>query len=132
MVLTEIATLDALLNAHTAQLGDDFTAYRNHTYRVANLCVAHGTRTSYTEADFRPSAIGDGPCVADSVRCAGDRDRAHGPFVSDVTLLRGLDRIIDLTRLVRTSVVFHVRSRTSSSAMMVTSRQLMSRKGPID
>jgi HD domain len=40
MLLTEIATLDALLNAHGVELGSNFTAYRNHTYRVANLCVA--------------------------------------------------------------------------------------------
>lgn len=39
MLLTEIATLDTLLNAHAGQLGDDFAAYRNHTYRVANLCA---------------------------------------------------------------------------------------------
>lgn len=40
MLLTEIPTLDGLLQAHAAELGDDFRAYRNHTYRVANLCVA--------------------------------------------------------------------------------------------
>ena len=40
MLLTEIPTLDELLQAHAAALGDDFTAYRNHTYRVVNLCVA--------------------------------------------------------------------------------------------
>jgi hypothetical protein len=40
MLLTEIATLDELLDAHSAALGRDFTAYRNHTYRVVNLCVA--------------------------------------------------------------------------------------------
>jgi len=40
MLLTEIATLDELLDAHAAELGGDFTAYRNHTYRVVNLCVA--------------------------------------------------------------------------------------------
>jgi HD domain len=40
MLLTEIATLDELLRAHAAELGKDFTAYRNHTYRVVNLCVA--------------------------------------------------------------------------------------------
>jgi hypothetical protein len=39
MLLKEIATLDALLNVHAAELGGDFTAYRNHTYRVVNLCV---------------------------------------------------------------------------------------------
>lgn len=40
MLLREIGTLDGLLRAHAVELGDDFTAYRNHTYRVANLCVA--------------------------------------------------------------------------------------------
>jgi len=40
MLLTEIATLDEVLQAHAEALGGDFTAYRNHTYRVANLCVA--------------------------------------------------------------------------------------------
>jgi len=40
MLLTEIATLDELLQAHAAALGGDFAAYRNHTYRVVNLCVA--------------------------------------------------------------------------------------------
>jgi HD domain-containing protein len=39
-VVTEIATLDEILNAYAVQLGDDFTSYRNHTYRVANLCIA--------------------------------------------------------------------------------------------
>lgn len=40
MLLTEIATLDALLQAHAIELGSDLTTYRNHTYRVVNLCVA--------------------------------------------------------------------------------------------
>jgi hypothetical protein len=40
IVVTEIAALEAILNAHATQLGEDFTAYRNHTYRVANLCIA--------------------------------------------------------------------------------------------
>ena len=40
MLLTEIATLDEVLQAHAAELGGDFTAYRNHTYRVVNLCAA--------------------------------------------------------------------------------------------
>ena len=29
-----------MLGAHAAVLGNDFAAYRNHVYRVANLCVA--------------------------------------------------------------------------------------------
>ena len=40
MLLTEIAILDEVLQAHAAELGGDFTAYRNHTYRVVNLCAA--------------------------------------------------------------------------------------------
>lgn len=40
MLLTEIPVLDGLLSTHAAALGDDFTGYRNHTYRVVNLCVA--------------------------------------------------------------------------------------------
>jgi HD domain-containing protein len=42
-LLTEIAAIDAVLGAHTVALGADFTAYRNHVYRVANLCVAQTT-----------------------------------------------------------------------------------------
>lgn len=42
-MLTQIATLDALLQAHARQLGDDFTLYRNHCYRVANLCAAQSS-----------------------------------------------------------------------------------------
>lgn len=37
---TEIPVLDELLAAHAEALGDDFAAYRNHTYRVANFCAA--------------------------------------------------------------------------------------------
>jgi HD domain len=40
IVVTEIAALDEILNAHATHLGDDFTLYRNHSYRVANLCIA--------------------------------------------------------------------------------------------
>jgi hypothetical protein len=39
-MLDAIPTLDTLLQAHAPALGDDYTAYRNHTYRVANACVA--------------------------------------------------------------------------------------------
>ena len=39
-MLTEIVTLDAILHRHAAVLAGDFEAYRNHAYRVANLCAA--------------------------------------------------------------------------------------------
>jgi len=42
-MLTAIATLDRLLDAHAPVIGRDFTAYRNHTYRVMNLCVAQSS-----------------------------------------------------------------------------------------
>lgn len=42
-MLTEITTLDAVLNAHRDVLGRDVTAYRNHVYRVVNLCVAQSS-----------------------------------------------------------------------------------------
>ena len=38
-LLTEIRTLDQVLATYTRQLGSDFVGYRNHTYRVVNLCV---------------------------------------------------------------------------------------------
>lgn len=38
-ILSHIPALDALLNAYRDALGADFVAYRNHTYRVVNLCM---------------------------------------------------------------------------------------------
>lgn len=35
-----IATLDALMERWREAFGPDFTAYRNHNYRVANFCIA--------------------------------------------------------------------------------------------
>lgn len=40
MLLTESATLDNVLSTHAAALEKDFTGYRNHAYRVMNLCLA--------------------------------------------------------------------------------------------
>jgi len=39
-VLTRIPTIDDVLNDHAAALQDDFVPYRNHVYRIVNLCVA--------------------------------------------------------------------------------------------
>lgn len=36
-MLTALPTLDALLEAHAAALGNDATGYRHHAYRVANF-----------------------------------------------------------------------------------------------
>ena len=39
-MITEVQTLDSILNAHAHAIGGDFVAYRNHAYRVLNLCIA--------------------------------------------------------------------------------------------
>ena len=39
-LLTCIPTVDDVLNDHATALRDDFVAYRNHVYRIVNLCVA--------------------------------------------------------------------------------------------
>jgi hypothetical protein len=39
-LLTRIPTVDDVLNQHATALGNDFAAYRNHVYRIVNLCVA--------------------------------------------------------------------------------------------
>ena len=38
--IEKIATLDAILSLHADEIGEDLTRYRNHAYRVANLCAA--------------------------------------------------------------------------------------------
>ena len=40
MLLERLDPLDRVLETHASALGDDFNAYRNHTYRVVNLCTA--------------------------------------------------------------------------------------------
>jgi hypothetical protein len=39
-LLTRIPTVDDVLHDHATALGRDFVAYRNHVYRIVNLCVA--------------------------------------------------------------------------------------------
>jgi len=39
-LLTSVPTVDEVLQAYASELGHDFTAYRNHVYRVMNLCAA--------------------------------------------------------------------------------------------
>ena len=39
-LLTDLAPLDAILDRHASDLAADFTAYRNHAYRVATLCAS--------------------------------------------------------------------------------------------
>ena len=39
-LLTTLPTVEEVLDNHALELGRDFIAYRNHVYRVLNLCVA--------------------------------------------------------------------------------------------
>src|SRR5262249_62417469 len=43
-LLDEIPQLDELLAQHTEAMGSDAVPYRNHAYRVANLCIAFAPR----------------------------------------------------------------------------------------
>ena len=38
-MILRIPTIDDVLNDHATVLRDDFIAYRNHVYRIVNLCV---------------------------------------------------------------------------------------------
>ena len=39
-LLTCLPTVEEVLHLHASELGHDLIAYRNHVYRVANLCLA--------------------------------------------------------------------------------------------
>jgi len=39
-LLTSVSTIDEVLHDHVSDLGPDFIGYRNHVYRVVNLCTA--------------------------------------------------------------------------------------------
>ena len=39
-LLISLPTVEEVLENHASELGRDFTAYRNHVYRVVNLCLA--------------------------------------------------------------------------------------------
>lgn len=43
--ITNIPTIDDVLNDHAVALGDDFFPYRNHVYRVVNICAAFAGQT---------------------------------------------------------------------------------------
>lgn len=50
--VARIESLDELLEAHELEIGRDWTPYRNHVYRVANLCLAIvGARGAPADAD---------------------------------------------------------------------------------
>jgi hypothetical protein len=44
-LLTGVPTIDDVLHEHTTALRGDFVAYRNHVYRILNLCVVLAGRS---------------------------------------------------------------------------------------
>jgi hypothetical protein len=60
-VLTKVAILDDVLSTHISVLGDDFAGYRNHAYRVMNLCLAlsPGSEPSHREKIALAAAFHD-------------------------------------------------------------------------
>ncbi|HKE86392.1 MAG TPA: HD domain-containing protein, partial [Vicinamibacterales bacterium] len=39
-LVKSLPTVEEVLDHHASELGRDLVAYRNHVYRVANLCLA--------------------------------------------------------------------------------------------
>ena len=48
-VLTDVQTLNTVIAAHAEALGEDLVGYRNHSYRVLNLCLAVGPAEAAVE-----------------------------------------------------------------------------------
>ena len=51
-LLTSVPTIDEVLHDHMSELGPDFIGYRNHVYRVVNLCAAMVEDRPVSIADF--------------------------------------------------------------------------------
>jgi hypothetical protein len=49
-LVTSLPTVEEVLDDHASELGHDLIAYRNHVYRVVNLCLAIGGE-SHVELD---------------------------------------------------------------------------------
>ena len=84
-LLTRIPTIDDVLHDHAAALGEDFVAYRNHVYRIVNLCVAFAGRSEVEKitvaAVFHDLAIwtdGTFDYIAPSIALAHDYLVARG------------------------------------------------------
>lgn len=130
--LTSVPTIDEVLRAHASELGPDFIAYRNHVYRVVNLCAAivrdrvelekialaavfHdlGIWTNKTFDYLAPSmalareylvAHGRGPWVAEIERMIADHHKITPSEASIHSLVEPFRRAdwIDVTRGLRT------------------------------
>jgi len=84
-LVTSVPIIDEVLNDHAMALRDDFVAYRNHVYRVVNLCVAIAGRSELEKiavaAVFHDLGIwtkGTFDYIAPSIALSHDYTAAHG------------------------------------------------------
>src|SRR4030095_14089305 len=71
-LLTSLPTVEEVLDDHAPELGHDLIAYRNHVYRVVNLCLA-------IAGDSRVEL------EKDSCRCGLPRPRGWGGAIRSTT-----------------------------------------------
>lgn len=96
MLIAHLPTLDALLASHAAAVGPDVDAYRNHAYRVVNLCLAQRALESKElekvsiAAGFHDLGIwtdGTFDYLAPSIRLASEwlRVRGRAAWVAEIS-----------------------------------------------
>ena len=92
-LLTRIPTIDDVLNDYATALRGDFVAYRNHVYRIVNLCVAIAGRSELEKiavaAVFHDLGIwtnGTFDYIAPSIALAHDYlvSRAHQDWTAEI------------------------------------------------
>jgi hypothetical protein len=97
VLLTRIPTIDDVLDGHASALGDDLVAYRNHVYRVVNLCVAmKGSRSELDKIaiaavfhDLGIWAVGTFDYIAPSIALAREylAARGHENWITDISTM---------------------------------------------
>src|SRR5215469_13665651 len=111
-LLTSLPTVEEVLDEHASELGHDFIAYRNHVYRVANLCLGIvgdnrvGLEKIAVAAVFHDLGIWTNNTfdyIAPSVAIARNHLAARGRIIS----ARTLDRRVARVTKVRPSVHVH-------------------------
>lgn len=107
-VIRNLAILDALLDEHRAQIGNDFPGYRNHCYRVLNFGTALGplspdaTEKLAIAAAFHDIGIwtdGTFDYIAPSVRQAEAylRDSSRREWTDEITsMIREHHKIVSI------------------------------------
>jgi hypothetical protein len=92
-LLTSVPTIDAVLHDHASELGHDFIAYRNHVYRVVNLCAV-----------IVKAAHGRAAWIAEIERMIADHHKITPSHANHDSLVEPFRRAdwIDVTRGLRT------------------------------